>query len=165
MNLVARIQPSVRSRDVRVALIVHTLLHEPFVTPSLLTSVLQRPEHEVVEALEGTAECRIDGQPLLRSYKDTWMLSTAALEVVSSAPERAALRGRGVLTYRRPENPGAVVQQWLSVHQQITSGDQAAMTGPTPAGALRQLERLVADGVLCRGDGSGRNAHFTPVTG
>ena len=165
MNLVARIQPAVRSRDVRVALIVHTLLHEPFVTPSLLTSVLQRPEHEVVEALEGAAECRIDGQPLLRSYKDAWMLSTTALEVVGSAPERAALRGRGVLTYRRPESPGTVARRWLSVHQQITSGDQAAMTGLTAAGALRQLERLVTDGVLRRGDGSGRNAHFTAATG
>jgi len=31
MNLVAQIQPVVRRLDVRVALVVHTLLHEPFV--------------------------------------------------------------------------------------------------------------------------------------
>lgn len=165
MNLVTRIQPAARRRDVRVALIVHTLLHEPFVTPALLTSVLQRPEHEVLEALEAAGACRIGGQPLLRSHKDTWMLSAAALETIDSAPERETLHDRGVLTYRRPRDPGAVARRWLSVHPQITSGDHATMTGLTPAGALRQLERLVIEGILCRGDGLGRNAHFTAAGG
>lgn len=165
MNLVARIEPEVRRRDVRVALIVHTLLHEAFVTPGSLTSVLQRPEGEATEALDAAAGCRIGDQPLLRTYKDTWMLSSAALELVGSGPGRSALRDRGVLTYRRPDSPADVARQWLSVHEQITSGDQAAMTGLTSAGALRQLERLVTDGLLRRGDGSGRNAHFTATSG
>lgn len=165
MNLVARIQPAVRRSDVRVALIVHTLLHEPFVTPASLVPVLQRPEHEAVEALDAAMECRVDGQPLLRTYKDTWMLSGAALATADAAPGRTALRSRGVLAYRRPESPGAVTQQWLSSHLQITSGDHATMTGLTPAGALRQLERLVSDGVLRRGAGLGRNAHFTAADG
>lgn len=161
MNLVARIQPAVRRRDVRIALIVHTLLHEPFVTAELLTEVLQRSAQETAEALDAAAECRVAEQPLLRRYKDVWLLSTAALERVDSKPNRADLRARGVLPYRRPEDATPVVRRWLAVHPRITSGDHAAMTGLTQTGALRQLERLVPDGLLLRGEELGRNAHFT----
>lgn len=161
VELVSAIQPVVRRRDVRIALILHTLLHEPFVTPSSLVSVLQRPPAETSEAIEAAVECRVSDQPLLRRIKDVWMLSQGALDLIDSRANRPALRSRGVMTYRRPEDPRAVVRNWLSSHDRMTSGDHAAMTGLSAGGALRQLERLAHDGFLIRGDELGRNAHFT----
>jgi len=160
MNLMERIEPSVRRRDVRIALIVHQLLHHAFVTPSLLVGPLQRSALEAQEALEAAAACRIGAQGLLATYKDVWQLSAAALALVEGQP---AVRTLGLLPYRRPSEAGKVTQEWLRVHDRISSGDHAALTGLTPAGALGQLERLVSDHGLARGAGMGRNAHFTAV--
>lgn len=162
MNLVSRIQPHVRRRDVRVALIVHTLLRQPFVTAAGLTDVLQRTEPECAEALDAAAECLVAERPLVVPYKDVWTLSQAALTAVESqASDRSRLRRLGVLTYWRPDGAHAVVRAWLDSHDRITSGDYATLTGLTQAGALRQLERLVPERLLQRGDELGRNAHFT----
>jgi len=161
MNLLSRIVPPIRRRDVRVALIVYTLLHEPFVAAAGLTRVLQRTESEAAEALETAAECLVGERPLLTRYKDVWMLSKAAFSVVEDAAnDRAGLRRRGVLNYRRPNSALEIARRWLARHERFTSGDHATLTGLTQVGALRQLERLERDGVLIRGDEVGRNAHF-----
>lgn len=160
MTLAARIEPAVRRRDVRVALIVDDLLHEPFTTADRMARVLQRTAQEAAEALDTAAECRVDGSPLIVRLKDVWILSAAALRVVEGAPASAVGRNRGVLAHRRPEDPARVVRSWLTSHDRMTSGDYATLTGLTQAGALYHLDRLVADGLLVRGDGRGRNAHF-----
>ncbi len=160
MNLVGGIQPAVRRRDVRVALIVYILLHESFVVPDQLAGVLQRSVGETAEALETAAECRVGDQPLLNRFKDVWVLSRGALGLIDSVPNRATLARRGVLTYRRPESAEHVAKHWLAVHDRFTTGDHAMLTGLTQAGALRQLERLERDGLLLRGSEMGRNAHF-----
>lgn len=158
MNLMSRIEPSVRRRDVRVALIVHELLHEPFVTAESMAAPLQRSPEEAEEALRAASACRIAGQPLLTTYKDVHVLSSAALSVVDA---RGKGRVAGLLPYRRPSEPAAVVRRWLRHHDRISSGDHATLTGLTQTGALRQLERLTGEEVLSRGTGLGRNAHFT----
>ncbi len=162
MALTTRIEPTVRRKDVRVALVVDTLLREPFTTPQRMALVLQRTPSEAQEALDTAAECRVYAQPLLARYKDIWMLSPAALHVVETSGPMARLRSRGVLPYRWPDDPTGVVRQWLGVHERITSGDHSVLTGLTQPGALKQLERLVAEGFLIRGTGRGRNAHFLP---
>lgn len=155
MDLMSRIRPAVRQRDVRVALIVHQLLHQPFVTPESLVPLLQRPSPECAEAIEAAAECLVAEQPLLLQHKDVWLLSRAAIGVAArSAP-------RGVLPYWRPEVGTEIVRAWLDVHDRITSGDYALMTGFTQPGALGQLDRMVSTHLLQRGDATGRNAHFT----
>lgn len=161
MNLITQIQPEVRRRDVRVALIVYTLLHEPFVTAGRLTRLLQRTEEESAEAIDAALACRVGDRPLLEPYKDVWMLSGPALSLVEGRGNGRRQADRGVLRYRRPQDPRAVVLPWLQIHGRISSGDHAALTGLTQAGALRQLERLTDDQVLRRGTGAGRNAHFT----
>lgn len=155
MDLMSRIRPEIRQRDVRVALIVHHLLHRPFVEPRGLVDVLQRPVSECAEAIDVAAECLVGGQPLLVRHKDVFLLARSAISVVAgSAP-------RGVLPYWRPELGTEVVRTWFAIHDRITSGDYALMTGFTQPGALRQLERLAAMDLLARGDSAGRNAHFT----
>lgn len=161
MNLMLRISPPVRQRDVRVALIVHTQLHEAFVVAADLTDVLQRTEDEAAEALDAAAECVVDGQPLLRRYKDVSTLSARALALVHEAgAKHDALARQGLLQYRRPDSALDVARRWLRRHDRLTSGDYASLTGLTQQGALRQLERLVPEGYLIRGEGLGRKAHF-----
>lgn len=160
MALAGRIEPAVRRRDVRVALIVDDLLRNPFATPERLSGILQRTTEEAAEALETTAECRVGTAPLLTRFKDVWLLSTSAMRVVENAAGASDRRICGILPYRRPEDPSEVVRFWLSTHSRITSGDYSTISGLTQPGALKQLDRLVTQGFLIRGDGKGRNAHF-----
>lgn len=160
MALTRRIEPAVRRKDVRVALVVDTLLREPFTTADRMAHVLQRTPSEAAEALETTADCRVHARPLLVRHKDVWMLSAAALNLVETSASKTKLRHHGVLPYRQPDDPVDTVRLWLSVHDRITSGNHALLTGLSQPGALNQLERLVADGFLIRGHGRGRNAHF-----
>lgn len=165
MRLVDEIEPRARQRDVQVALVVHTLLHQPFTTAAVLSAVLQRTPQEAQEALETAAGCVVRGEPLIEPYRDVWVLSATSAQVVSEAPGApAAHRRRGVLSYRGPDTAGAllVVRQWLAAHGRISSGDYAKLTGLTYAGARRVLERQAADGLLVRGEAAGRNAHFVP---
>lgn len=164
MALTGRIEPTVRRRDVRVALIVDHLLRHPLATPDLVAALLQRTPQEAAEALDTTAsECRVGASPLLTRFKDVWILSPAAIRVVESAASAPERRARRILTYRRPDDPSTVVRFWLASHPRITSGDYATLTGLTQAGSLNHLDRLVADGVLVRGEGKGRNAHFLAI--
>lgn len=162
MALSGRIEPAVRRRDVRVALIVDDLLRHPFTDPERIAHILQRSTQEAEEALDTTAECRVGSSPLLTRFKDVWVLSKAALSVVESSATTTDRRARAILAYRRPDDPHSVVRFWLSTHQRISSGDYAALTGLTQAGALNHLDKLVTDGLLIRGEGKGRNAHFLP---
>ncbi|MFE9954793.1 DUF5635 domain-containing protein [Micromonospora sp. NPDC005299] len=162
MNLMAAIRPAVRQRDVKIALIVHTLLHEAFTTPRRLTKVLQIGEAEAEEALETAAECVIGDAALITRYKDVWTLSRDAVSVVRRDAQEETLRRRGVLRYVKPDGAGAeeVVRRWFADHDRYSSGDHSALTGLTYNGARGQLERLEQAGVLRRGEGSGRSAHF-----
>ncbi|MGH3252453.1 MAG: DUF5635 domain-containing protein [Trebonia sp.] len=162
VNLMTTIRPEPRQRDVRVALIIHTLLHQPFTTASRLTSILQRDIPEAEEALETAADCLTGTQPLLARYKGVWTLTRAAASTAMRRTDYPELLRRGVLTYIRPDIDIAeeIARGWLADHERYTSGDHAALTGLTIAGARSQLERLEQAGILVRGPGSGRSAHF-----
>jgi ATP-dependent DNA helicase RecG len=162
VNLVSTVRPEPRQRDVRVALILYTLLHQPFTTASRLTGILQRGIAEVEEALETAASCLTGTDPLLFRYKDVWTLTWEAVSAARRRTDYADLHRRGVLTYARPDiNMAATIaRDWLADHDRYTSGDHATLTGLTYAGARGQLERLEQAGLLVRGPGSGRSAHF-----
>lgn len=161
LALTNSVQPAVRRRDVRVALICHVLLREPYVTPALLAPVLQREPEEAHDALLAATDCRVAGEPLVVPYKDVWLLSVAAISVLEKADADAGqLTRHGLLPYRRPPSSEHVVLRWLRDHDTVTTGDTARLTGLSQQGALGQLERLERAGVLVRGAELGRNAHF-----
>lgn len=164
MALVNAITPEYRRRDVRVAVIVHRLLHEPFLTTADAAAALQSSELDAAEAMDTAATATVrGGAPLVRTYKDVWMLSSAAFVQVQRAGETSAtLRRRGLLAYRHPDAAiaVAVVRRWLTTHDRITSGDYAMLTGLTQPGSLKALDRMTRDGVLERGETHGRNAHY-----
>ena len=162
VNLMSTVRPEPRQRDVRVALIIHTLLHQPFTTASRLTGILQREIPEVEEALDTAADCLTGTEPLLVRYKDVWTLSRDAVSAARRRTDYEELHRRGVLTYVRPDMnvAAAIARDWLTDHDRYTSGDHATLTGLTYTGARGQLERLEQAGLLVRGPGSGRSAHF-----
>jgi len=166
MALVGAIMPEHRRRDARVAIVVHRLLHEPFLTVASAATALQSSEADAVEALDLAAGATVHDAALVAGYKDAWLLSAAAVAEVERAGDPASLRRRGLLRYRRPDPAQAaeVVRRWLASHDRITSGDYAKLTGLTQPGALKTLDRMTRDGLLERGDAQGRNAHYLPRT-
>ena len=162
MRLTTRLQPAARQRDVQVALVVHALLHNPFTTADRMANLLQRSPQEATEALEIAAKCVLDAQPIIEPHTDVWVLSpTARRAVTGGKADGAEMKRRGVLWYVAPnaEEIRAIVRAWLDVHDRITSGDFAVLSGMTTQGARGALDRLVGD-LLERGDASGRNAHY-----
>jgi ATP-dependent DNA helicase RecG len=163
MTLVGAIAPEHRRRDVRVAIIVHRLLHDPFLTVSGAAAALQSSTADAADALDPATGASVPGGALLAAYKDVWLLSRPALAEMERAGEPLpALHRRGLITYRRPspEAAVAVVRHWLASHDRITSGDYAVLTGLTQAGALKALDRLTREGLLERGNAQGRSAHY-----
>lgn len=132
ITLVEAIRPEVRQRDVRIAVLIYELLHRPFLTLAQAVAVLQGDEQDAVSALEAAEQSTVDGEPLIRRYKDVYQLGETAIaqvERAGTAPEQLARRG--ILSYRRAgvERAPELVRQWLATHDRITSGDYAAMTG------------------------------------
>lgn len=163
LRLVSAIEPAVRRKDVKVALVVHKLLHAPFVTPRSMTAVLQRDEAYAGEAIEAAASARIASHPLVERFKGVWVLSASALDLIEAGPRPAARIDQSMLSYRRPSDETemvAVVRAWLAEHPQVSSGDYARLTGLTVAGGRGQLERLAEGGYLRRGEAMGRYAHY-----
>ncbi|WP_460682650.1 DUF5635 domain-containing protein [Nesterenkonia populi] len=163
MRLTSMIQPVARQRDVQLALIVHTLLRNPFTTVQRMAGVLQRTEDEAAEALEIAHRCVVDGNPLITPLKSAWTLSKEARRMVGGQKsDREVLQRQRVLWFVTPGADEAleVVNQWFAVQDRITSGDYAALTGLTTTGARGALDRLVQEGRLVRGEASGRNAHY-----
>jgi ATP-dependent DNA helicase RecG len=162
VNLMSTVRPEPRQRDVRVALIIYTLLHHPFTTTGRLTGILQRGVPEVEEAVDTAVSCLTGTEPLLMRYKDVWILTWAAVYAARRRTDYQDLHRRGVLTYIKPDiNVAATIaRDWLADHDRYTSGDHVNLTGLTYAGARGQLERLEQAGLLVRGPGNGRSAHF-----
>jgi ATP-dependent DNA helicase RecG len=164
VGLVESIRPEVRQRDVRIAVLIHELLHRPFLSIAQAATALQSDEWDAESALEAAEQSTVDGDPLVRAYKDVFLLGDAAIARVErggTPPDQLARRG--ILTYRRPgaERTRDLVMQWLATHDRITSGDYSAMTGTARPNATRVLNGLVGD-LLNRGvEARGRNAHFT----
>ncbi len=109
MALAGGIEPAIRRRDVRVALVVDALLREPFITADRIAGLLQRTVSETGEAIDATAECRVDSQPLLSRYKDVWRLSPAAVSVVENAAPATSAEREGSCRndFRRSRSPSS----------------------------------------------------------
>jgi ATP-dependent DNA helicase RecG len=165
LDLMSAIRPSARRNDVKVALLVHTLLHQPFLDPETLAPVLQRDSIYAAEAIEVAAAARIADGPLIEELKDVWVLSNSSLEILE---RRRGTATSQVLPYRRPSDEQqmlTVVRRWLARHPSISSGEYGRLVGLTTTGGRGHLDRLVEAGFLQRGPGVGRNAHYLRVQG
>ncbi|WP_375405175.1 DUF5635 domain-containing protein [uncultured Amnibacterium sp.] len=161
MAVVEAVRPEVRQRDVRIALILFTLLHAPFLTRRDVAELLQDDDAEADSALAAAEQTSIGGRALITGYKDVWTLGAGALEIAErEIRQRGPSSRRGLLAYRRPtlENGRQVVLAWLARHERIGSGDYAALTGVQQSNASRFLTGLVGD-LLLKGTSPGYS-HF-----
>ena len=169
LAVVAALEPPARRGDVRVALTVHLLLRDGFVTPATLGRLLQVPVDEAEEALDVAEACEVVGEPPLRARAPgVWMPSRAVVGLAtrdSAAWERA--KRRGLLTWRRPDASSAerLVRGYLAATGSISSSNVAEITGLTSQGALNLLNRLEGEGIVRRGAAArGRSAHFVAAS-
>ncbi|HUY57516.1 MAG TPA: DUF5635 domain-containing protein [Candidatus Micrarchaeaceae archaeon] len=162
MHLMASIRPIVRQRDVRIALLVHTLLRYPFVSNEQAASVLQTSVEDAATAIDSALETTVMEKPLVEPYKDVWKLGRTSIDLVRTPTAGTNRHSVPILPYFKPKVNAvrAVVDRWLDTHELITSGDVAALTCTLQSNASRQLSSL--EGVaITRGEVKhGRNAHY-----
>ena len=165
MAVMSGIDPPVRRRDVRIALVVHLLLRDGFAVRSALAPLLQVPLAEAEEALDAAASCLVDGQPLVHpGGVGVWLPAPGLVtRATADQPSLAAAQRRGLLGWYRPDLDGArqLVEAWLAVEGRMTTGDFAEVTTFTAQRSLQMLNRLADDGMIVRGGSRrGRLAHF-----
>ncbi len=168
MAAMVALEPPARQRDVRIALVLHALFRDGFVTSRTLAPLLQVPPAEADEALDVAATCVVDGRPLVRQSASGPWLPGAGFVTRATADAHAVdvAKRRALLTWWRPDRSSArrLVAAWLESADRITSGDFSEMTTLTNTAALKALNRLVEEGLLARGDAArGRRAHFVAV--
>lgn len=162
-DLLLRVEPAPRRRDVRVAVLMDVLLRRPFLTLRSAARVLQTSEPRAQLALEATAACTAAGLSLLTRHADAWRLNPELADVAVSGRFGALPPSRELLWFRSGSSDTIrnVAVEWLGEHPQVTSGDVAALTGTAQSNASRSLTALASSaGPLTRGEGRGRNAHF-----
>ncbi|MEO6491474.1 MAG: DUF5635 domain-containing protein [Ilumatobacteraceae bacterium] len=163
--LLKDIEPSVRARDVRVAVLVDAALRLPYLTVRRAATSLQSTEAAAEAALAVTEICTVSGKlattnpPLMIRDGDMWRLHPKVASAVSqgrfgplpSNDELLWFRGRGNATLRR------VVSEWFIDHDRMTSGQLSAITGVAVSNASTALSSM--SDLVVRGSAPGR-AHF-----
>lgn len=165
-RLLSSIEPAPRRRDVRVAVLLDALSRRPFLTPAQAAEVLQVSEAAADLALETVADCRVDGHPVFAHVRDAHVLSSELQDLVASGRFGASPVRDERFWYRRSDSDtvAAVAALWLEVHDRVTSGDVAALTGMWQANASKHLTALAEVGnTVVRGPGKGRAAHFLRI--
>lgn len=167
LDLVGAIRPEVRQRDVNVAVLMYGLLHRPFLTTASAAAALQGSAEDASFALATAEQTTVDGCPLVRPYKDVWLLGSGAAARVEKSDTHERLARRGLLTYRRATGAAAeqLVRAWLAKHDRITSGDFAEIAGVVQSSATRTLTAMVGQLVDRGPESRGRNAHFVARPG
>lgn len=158
LQLVQAIRPEARQADVRIAIILDALLLEPFLTLEAAQGKLQADELTTRVAMRAATSSTIEAAPLVRQYKDVWVLGRQAFNLAKRA--RAGIHEPRFLAYATTDRDvvGKVVRDWLSSHTHITSGDLVETTRvsrPTAGQILKDLE-----GDLLKGVGAGRAARY-----
>ncbi|HVN12149.1 MAG TPA: DUF5635 domain-containing protein [Kineosporiaceae bacterium] len=166
-GLLAGIEPAVRRRDVRVAVLVDALLRHPYVTPATAARALQTSPARAELALDAAASCMVGRRPLTARLGDAWILDPQLASTAVSGALGEIPRSGELLWFRRRSagTARAVATAWLAEHAKVTSGEVARMTGMAQPNVSTALSAAVGQsGGLARGEGKGRNAHFVPNT-
>ena len=162
-QVLARVEPAPRRRDVRVAVLLDAVLRNPFVTLGTAARALQSSEPRALLALEAAEACTVDGVPLLARHADAWLLDPDLASAALAGRYGPQPSGRDLLWFRT--RTAAVVvrvaRAWLQDHPRVSSGDVAVLNGMAQPNASTVLSQAVSDqDGLQRGEGRGRNAHF-----
>lgn len=158
-RLFAGVRPLPRQRDMRVAVIVDLLLHRPFVAVEDACTALQTDRDGAEAGLRATAQCTLEGGPLIERYADVWLLPDDL--------RRRALEARlspwfaDVMSYCSTDLDEAqtVVGQWCHRHETISTGDLMRLMSVSRGTAQKLLTTLAERGDLRR-VGAGRSTAY-----
>lgn len=154
MDLMAALRPKERSADHRISILIYELLHQPFTTVRHLARALQAPEIDADNALLAASQTLFQGHPIVRQYKDAWLLSSAVLKELTSATTDS--NPAPYLQYRTPAPPVAykVALKWVDEFGEVSTGDMAELTGLSRNTARARLEEMSVLRVTGRGRGT-----------
>ena len=161
-ELLSGVEPAVRRRDVRVAVLVDAVLRAPFLTVASAARALQSGERAAQAALEVATSCTAFGRPLLERHRGTWTLPAATAGALLDRARHGAA-GAELLWFRSGSADVLlrVALAWLAEHDRVTSGDVARLTGTSQPSASTRLSTWAEAGEgIVRGQGRGRSAHF-----
>lgn len=159
LNCVRAIVPRERQNDFRLALILHHLLHHPFVTVTGVAQLLQDSEIAAQAALETARQTMVKGQPLIRGYKDVWILSGPTRKILEDAFDEASPTPLMPYTSTDPAHQGDAAREWIDAFGKVTTGDLAELTGTSRGTAKRSLDTLAEEG-LVTAVGAGRSSGY-----
>lgn len=160
MGVFRRIRPEARQKDVRIVILLDALLRRPFLTDQAAAEVLQTDALSARSAFDAARQTTIGGEPMIRRFKDVWVLGSAAFaEAVGS---RDLDRAIPVMSYAGAGGVGEVIEAWLEAHDSVTSGDVVELTGASRPTVQRALADL-AGRTLLR-EGAGRSTRFVRLS-
>lgn len=157
VELVRGIRPAERQRDARIAILLHVLLHEPFLTVESAASALQADIRSAGTAIHAAAQSTFVGEPIIRPYKGCWLLGKAAREVARAAQEAPSL---SFVPYATTDAAvlGAVAHGWVERHGSVTTGDLMELSGVSRGTAQRVLGDMAGTDFVQTG--AGRSSRF-----
>ncbi|MBT0772948.1 putative DNA binding domain-containing protein [Kineosporia sp. J2-2] len=158
------VSPADRQRDLRVAIGLHVMLRDGFLTAETLAALLQVPVEEAEEGLDVLAACSVDDESMIRSTPaGPWLPARGIVRRATGDPRSLEqAQRRGLLGWHRPDPRAAekLVRAYVAAAGRMSSGELAAITGLTTQGALNMLVRMEGEGIVRRGTTQGRRAHF-----
>lgn len=159
IECVRAITPAERQRDYRIAIILYELMHRSFVTTAGLQAALQSSAESARIAIEAARQSTVRSAPLIRKYKQSWLLGDTARGLLANAydPESTF----PIVSYLTTDstNQAAAALDWVNSFGSVTTGDLQELTGTSRGTVKRSLDGLVADGLLLS-LGSGRSSRY-----
>ncbi len=159
LDCVRAITPAERQQDYRVAIVLNLLLRLPFITVESTAAALQSDREAALIALEAARQSTVRSQPLIRKYKNTWILGDTARKLMTQAYDATSTYPLMDYLSTEIENQAATVHAWLSTADAITTGDLSLLTDTSRGTAKRTLDALAAEGVVVA-RGSGRASRY-----
>lgn len=162
LEMVESLRPDVRQRDIKIVMILHLLLHRPFIDRPTLIHALQTADDPGAAdlAVRAALQTTLESEPIIAPYKDVWILGPTAWALASRAQSPTPpvfLEYASTDTERLSE----VVDLWLDNHESVTTGDLVALTRVSRGTAKRALDEL--EGAGLRKTGAGRSVRYVPM--
>jgi len=159
VECVRAIAPAERQRDMRVAIILHLLLHHAFVTvPSVARALQSTPEAARV-ALQAVRQSTVRAAPLVRSYKQSWILGIRAVEILAASYELGSPFPMMPYLSTDVSDQTRVAREWIDSFGAISTGDLQELTGTSRGTVKRTLDAMVQDGIVEQ-KGAGRSSRY-----
>ncbi|WIM67758.1 DUF5635 domain-containing protein [Corynebacterium breve] len=157
LEVMDAVRPAERRDDYRLSIILHQLLHKPFLTISSLARALQSSEEAARVALQVALQTVVRGAPFLQRFGDAWLLGEKVLEILEQDHDLVT----PLVAYRGTDEDAAysTIKLWLAENSGITTGDLMTLSGMARGTAKKILDNLVAAGDLVP-KGKGRSSRY-----